>query len=188
MMHENTKNRHRRLYDKKKHTERIVKIVYGLKENEIEKKCGSNRVIDTGLMALIHHSPGVICKDLRNGFSKAQKSKTKKQKAALFYQNDCNLDSSDNNSDLEQAAVEQEPPNESIVVEKAYVAEATVFYVDLPRKRGRPKKSTTQSPPKNLRLVKIQLICALTKYKFLNVDHCTKLIFLEYQAKYEINI
>ena len=65
----------------------------------------------------------------------------------MFYQNDCDLDSSENESDLEQAVVEQEPPNESIVVEKTYFAEASV---DLP-KRGRPKKSTTQvkKPRKN---------------------------------------
>ncbi|RNA16692.1 hypothetical protein BpHYR1_051610 [Brachionus plicatilis] len=76
--------------------------------------------------------------------TKRKRGRPKKQKVALFYQNDCNLNSSDNESNLEQAAVEQVPPIESIVVEKAYVVEATVVDVDLPRKRGRPKKSTTQ--------------------------------------------
>ncbi|RMZ96669.1 hypothetical protein BpHYR1_030905, partial [Brachionus plicatilis] len=73
-----------------------------------------------------------------------KRGRPKKQKAALFYQNDCNLKSSENESDLKQAAVEQEPPDESIVVEKACVAEATVVDVNLPRKRERLKKSTTQ--------------------------------------------
>ncbi|RNA09486.1 hypothetical protein BpHYR1_009455 [Brachionus plicatilis] len=66
----------------------------------------------------------------------AKEKDPKKQKAALFYQNDCDLDSSENESDLEQAVVEQEPPSELIVDEKAYVADATVeATVDLPRKR-----------------------------------------------------
>ncbi|RNA26303.1 hypothetical protein BpHYR1_025360 [Brachionus plicatilis] len=46
------------------------------------------------------------------------------------------------------AVVEQEPPSDSVIA-KEYVTEATVqatveTTVDLPRKRGRPKKSTTQ--------------------------------------------
>ncbi|RNA09552.1 hypothetical protein BpHYR1_050544, partial [Brachionus plicatilis] len=76
---------------------------------------------------------------------KRKRGRSKKQKAALFYQNDCNLNYLDNESVLEQAAVEQEPSKESICVEKVFVAEATVVDVDLPRKQGRPKKSTTQS-------------------------------------------
>ncbi|RNA36211.1 hypothetical protein BpHYR1_033700 [Brachionus plicatilis] len=72
--------------------------------------------------------------------------KTKKPKA-LFYQNDCDLNSSENESDFKQAVFEQEPPSDS-VIEKAHVAEATVedtvkATVDLPGKRGRQKKSTT---------------------------------------------
>ncbi|RNA17994.1 hypothetical protein BpHYR1_012097 [Brachionus plicatilis] len=69
----------------------------------------------------------------------------------MFYQNDCDFNSSENESDLEQAVVEQEPLSNS-VIKKAYVAEVTVegtvedtveATVDLPRKRGRPKKSST---------------------------------------------
>ncbi|RNA16257.1 hypothetical protein BpHYR1_007871, partial [Brachionus plicatilis] len=58
------------------------------------------------------------------------------------------MSSSENESNPEQAVVEQEPLSDS-VIEKEYVAEATVqttvkATVDLPRKRGRQKKSTTQ--------------------------------------------
>ncbi|RNA44864.1 hypothetical protein BpHYR1_038198 [Brachionus plicatilis] len=75
---------------------------------------------------------------------KRKRSRPKKQKAALFYSNDCDLSNSENESDPEQAVVEQEPPSDS-VIEKEYFAEATVqATVDLPRKRGRPKKSITQ--------------------------------------------
>ncbi|RNA12537.1 hypothetical protein BpHYR1_000226 [Brachionus plicatilis] len=83
--------------------------------------------------------------------TKRKRGRPKKQKAALFYQNDCDLSSSENESNPEQAVmtskdviVEQEPPSDS-VIEKEYVTEATVkatveATVDLPRKRGRPKK------------------------------------------------
>ncbi|RMZ97193.1 hypothetical protein BpHYR1_035571 [Brachionus plicatilis] len=75
---------------------------------------------------------------------KRKRVRPKKQKAALFYQNDCDLSSSENESNPEQAVVEQEPPSDS-VNEKESVTEATgEATVDLPRKRGRPKKSTTQ--------------------------------------------
>ncbi|RNA15285.1 hypothetical protein BpHYR1_007005 [Brachionus plicatilis] len=57
--------------------------------------------------------------------TKLKRGRPRKQKAALFYQNDCDLNSSENESDLEQAVVEQELPSNS-VIEKAYVAEATV--------------------------------------------------------------
>ncbi|RNA28912.1 hypothetical protein BpHYR1_040067, partial [Brachionus plicatilis] len=68
---------------------------------------------------------------------KRKRGRPKKQKAALFYQNDCDLNSSENEEI-------QEPPSDS-VIEKESVTEATVeATVDLPRKRGRPKKSTTQ--------------------------------------------
>ncbi|RNA05692.1 hypothetical protein BpHYR1_021286 [Brachionus plicatilis] len=52
----------------------------------------------------------------------------------------------------DQAVVEQEPSSDSVIA-KEYVTEATVqatveATVDLPRKRGRPKKSTTQGKKK----------------------------------------
>ncbi|RNA30004.1 hypothetical protein BpHYR1_010287 [Brachionus plicatilis] len=80
--------------------------------------------------------------------SNGKRGRPKKQKAAQFYQNDCDLSSSENESNPEQAVVEQEPPSDSVIA-KEYVTEASVQVtvettVDLPRKRGRPKKSTTQ--------------------------------------------
>ena len=62
----------------------------------------------------------------------------------MFYQNDCELSSSENESNPEPAVVEQEPPSD-LVIEKEYAVEATVeATMILPRKRGRLKKSTTQ--------------------------------------------
>ncbi|RNA42521.1 hypothetical protein BpHYR1_005913 [Brachionus plicatilis] len=52
-------------------------------------------------------------------FLAMQTRKTKKARSSFVLPNDCNLNSSDNESDLEQEAAEKEPPNESIVVEKA---------------------------------------------------------------------
>ncbi|RNA05128.1 hypothetical protein BpHYR1_018572 [Brachionus plicatilis] len=80
--------------------------------------------------------------------SNGKRGRPKKQKAAPFYQNDCDLSSSEIESNPEQAGVEQEPPSDSVIA-KEYVTEATVqatveTTVDLPRKRARPKKSTTQ--------------------------------------------
>lgn len=61
---------------------------------------------------------------------------------ALFNQKDCVLSSSDNDSELQQGS------HESNLAGKALNTPATVVEEDLPRKRGRPKKSTVKNPGK----------------------------------------
>ncbi|RNA41224.1 hypothetical protein BpHYR1_004779 [Brachionus plicatilis] len=69
------------------------------------------------------------------------------------------MSSSENESKTEQAVVEQGPPSDS-VIKKEYVAETTVqATVDLPRKRGKPKKSTTQGKKlKKINLINFRLL------------------------------
>ncbi|RNA02417.1 hypothetical protein BpHYR1_014821, partial [Brachionus plicatilis] len=89
---------------------------------------------------------------------KRKRGRPKKQKAALFYPNDCDLSSSENESNPEQAVVKQQSPSDSVI-------EATVqATVDLPRKRGRPKKSTTQG--KESKLISPLLVIFVILKKF----------------------